>query len=389
MTQTENRNIGKALREMDWFFDGKAIIRWHADLYNPASGAFYYALSSARSPEFGPHLESTWQVLGANWATMSEKLQRRAGRWVQSLQDPATGFFCEPECGIANASLSKLGRDQGSANRLLKAVGMEPLYQTASQRQAEAAAQEAKNGTDPKEGQPYLRSKKALMQWLDSMEWSTGRGCWSAGNTLDATAGMIAAAGYRSEVRDYILQRQNQETGMWGPDISWESVGGAAKFSMMGYFDEECPYPRIERLMDSVLSLMEMGNSVEGAAVANVPTTMHLGLQSYRRKDGKLPETLQNKLDGMLSRLIQGMTREIMRYKKPDGGFGYQAKGGQATSQGMRVSLGLNESDVNGTILQLGTRMRLYQLAGLEEPPLWDEKERIALIAEKASVFGS
>lgn len=385
MDQRENDGIEAALREMDRLYDGQAIMRWHVRLYDPVTGGFYYALSSAESPEFGPHLESTRQVLLA-WEKMPEELRRRMGRWVQSTQDPATGFFCEPECGIENASLSKLGRDQGSAAELLKAAGMEPLYKTASQRQAGAASRKPQGGTgSAEEGQPFLRSREAVLQWLDSMDWSTGRGCWTAGNAVNAVAGLIADAGYRGVVLDYILEKQNPETGLWGPDVSYESVGGAAKFSMAGYFDEKCPYPHIDRLLESVLSLMEKGDSVEGAAVMNVPTAVLLALQSYQGKDGGIPDSLRGKIDGLLPHLIRGMSREVLRYRKPDGGFGYQAKGGQSTSQGMRVSLGRNESDVNGTKMMLSTRERVYALAGLQARPLWDEEERIALIVEKAS----
>lgn len=374
-------NVTDALAELDMLFDAKAQLEWKTKLYDPDTGAFYYALSSVKNNGFGPTLEAT-AVVNFKYNIAPDEIGEKAGKWVQSLQDPETGYFIEPEYNLNSVPLSKKGRDLTWALNILSKCEMKPLYKTPAERVGGTTTVK----TRKTEGQTeeFLTSLDNALEWLETnFDWETSRGMWSAGNTLDGYFPMMEQLGYAKPVLEFIASKQNPQTGMWGPELSYEAVSGAAKFSGM-FSKDVMSYPNLDKLYESVTELMHTDTPENIVQTYNLVYTMYKAKETYDETD--LPEGLPLKLEEILPDVIKEATYQLSLYKKPDGVFGYALNKGQPTSQGVSVSLGVNEGDVNGNSMALTTRNYLYRLAGRYAPALYDDEEWIRRVSEKAPI---
>ena len=137
----------RALKELYSHLD-RRMLRWAAGLYDHSVGGAYYANSARDTDGYLPDIESTWDIIVLPYSTGAMKkygasLEEAIGRgypdWFKAkvrdymidLQEP-DGYFYHPQWPKHTHTVSRLGRDRGSATTLIRAFGGTPRYQLSS-----------------------------------------------------------------------------------------------------------------------------------------------------------------------------------------------------------------------------------------------------------------
>lgn len=190
-----------ALADLDRAFDPS--FAWWVRVYDPKSGGCYYGLSgkaarAAGDKKFGPDIEATSKLVSVvEWSGVADELQQPFKesiiRFMQSRQDPDSGFFRDPEFAN-NYSDNTLNRAVSMASGALRRCGSEPLYPLPIDRVAVNA--------EAAEHYAYLASPQALTAWLDALPWE--RRIWTVGGRILAQSGLYA--GIEEPRRSELLQ---------------------------------------------------------------------------------------------------------------------------------------------------------------------------------------
>ncbi len=374
-------NILNELKKADELC-GREILTWLASLYDPESGGFYYSLSARDGESFFPDLESTYQAiyllqLGGMYETgavpeniMPKEIQDGFVRFALKHQDESDGYFYHEGWG-KKINNSRKGRDLLWAKGLLGKFGGKPKYLLPEERIAQNKAASEESKSEAPEIEQRFSSKESFLEYLDSMNWDSGG--WGSGNTLAAQLTQIRAAGLFEVASEYLREKQNKETGLWGKGLSYAATNAAMKISP--FFTPDSPYPHLDKMLESVIYIIKNeGIPVYITDVWNPLVTINQAKATYGGFDG-MPEELQSKLLDALPEIIRISVENAKLFKKSDGAFGYNRLTGQKTSQGMTVSTGANESDVNGTLAACTSmRSALWSLVGLKPPAIYKDE---------------
>ncbi len=376
---------------------GKEILTWLASLYDPQSGGFFYSLSARDNDGFFPDLESTYQAiyllqLGGMYETgavpediMPGVIQDGFVKFAMKHQDESDGYFYHDGWG-KKINNSRKGRDLLWAKGLLGKFGGKPKYLLPEER----IAKSKETPDEKKEAAPEIEerfsSEEKFIEYLDSMNWDSGG--WGSGNTLAAQLTQIKAAGLYEIASEYLREKQNKETGLWGKGLNYAATNAAMKISP--FFTPASPYPNFDRMLESVIYIVKNeGIPVYITDVWNPLVTINQAKSTYGGFNG-MPRELQDRLLDALPEIIRISLENAKLFKKFDGAFGYNRLTGQRTSQGMTVSTGENESDVNGTLAACTSmRSALWSLVDLKPPAIYknDAKYFMDLIMNKRKEF--
>lgn len=247
--------ILSALDRLDQFI-GKDVVQWAINLYDPETGGFYTSSSSRDYEPFTPYAESTYfvtDILRAGGimdaASTPQWWKDKVGKWVQSHQSEADGYFYEAFFGPYTSGVRR-NRDLQYSVGLLNRVGYKPLYKTPQERLKEAEELKAAENAQPQatpapQKTPsvpaHLQSEANFIAYLDSQDWSS-KGIWNTGNKLSSESSVIKSAGLWEVANKYIVEKQNPETGLWGEGLTYNNTNGAMKLA--SFFDKEHPYPK-------------------------------------------------------------------------------------------------------------------------------------------------
>lgn len=363
-----------ALRDMYALFD-EDTSEWYYGLYDAECGGFYYANSSRDNPQFLPDLESTYQAFGFI-ATMTEDrnlkaylplwMQERLVQWVRGLQRE-NGFFYHPQWKTedTDAHPPRRGRDLSHATGLLRQFGGEPKYLTPVS---------AKKDSEERFVPEHFSTKEKLLEYISSLDIN-GKP-YSVGNNLESQATQFVArdgdlekmgADYRVTdiIYDWLCKAQNPRTGLWTPydEIDYEGTNGLLKVSG-AICRMNKPVPNVlAALRSAKIGITELGHSTQVCGVMN-PWYTITNLTANVRRFGLSGSTLEAEravkafrweLLSDMPHLIRHTTAEMRRFRKVDGSFSYNEARTVTCSQGMPVSLGLNEGDVNATHVMRST----------------------------------
>ncbi len=208
-----------------------------------------------------------------------------------------------------------------------------------------------------------LGSWEDWKSYLDRQNWSDG-GVWGTCHNLESNSGFIVNAGYKRRTAEYIAAKVNPRTGMLGEGLSYDTMSGTLK-ALWAFGANSIPYPHVDKLFENALELASHQAPGDMAQLINLPVGMQGARNSYAAAGVALPASVDATLKEITPDLIRVLTKELAKFKKPDGCFGYSKTGGQSHSQGAHVSLGLNESDINGNnALALRVREVFYDFAG-------------------------
>ncbi len=374
-----SENILNELKKADELC-GRNILSWLASLYDAESGGFYYSVSARDTDGFFPDLESTYQAiyllqLGGMYETgavpeeiMPREIQEGFVKFAMKHQDESDGYFYHDGWG-KKINNSRKGRDLLWAKGLLGKFGGKPKYPLPEERIAQNKTANEESRSAAPEIEERFTSREKFLEYLDSMNWDSGG--WGSGNTLAAQLTQIRAAGLFEVASDYLRDKQNKETGLWGKSLSYAATNAAMKISP--FFTPESPYPNFDKMLESVIYIIKNeGIPIYITDVWNPLVTINQAKHTYGGFEG-MPEDLQKKLLDALPEIIRISVENAKLFKKTDGAFGYNRLTGQQTSQGMTVSTGANESDVNGSLAACTSmRSALWSLAGLKAPAIYN-----------------
>lgn len=385
--KTERESL-LALAELEKLYDPKAQMELYVSLYDPKTGGMYFSRPSVGREGFGPNIESTAQAgLPVRLYTDAEK--QRLGGWIQSLQDPETGWFMEPEFDIATASVGKKQRNHYMGMAVLRACGMTPLYKTAVER---VTASEPEKGTENKENNSYLSSLSAYMDWVKSTyDWDgndpTKKHVWQAGNDIGDFSAQLKELGWLETVAEFIRSRQRPDNGLFTDEINIVGISAVTKLSGM-YTLTGTPMPYMDRIIESAAWLAE--NTKFGAVSEPYNITLAMRFMVNSAGEAGIDEKTRRQLRDAAPRFVRGIAGAMNAFHKEDGGFGYCVGVPCTHSQGAYVTPpGIDCSDVNGNQLAKGVRNDLYWLMGMETPPLYDDEEFLARLRAKPPVSGT
>lgn len=352
MTDNKYENLpaalGEALKRTD-VLAGQEQLDLYYELYDPATGGFYYSISSRDTKEMTPFAEGTsfsLEALRYGGMTLPDWYKEKVSKWILNHQDEGDGFFYEDLWGKITSG-PRLNRDLAYSTGILNLCGVKPKYPLPEER--------IKNNEISSTLPEYLESKEKMKEYLDSLDWSTAS-IWSTGQKLTTAKGLMKAAGLFEYVHDYIVDRQNKETGLWGDDLTWMNTNGAMKLS--GFFqDEEHPFPLVETMINSVKWIFKNQTPPSSAThIWNPFVLLNAALNSNAKEADKYRAML---LDAGAD-IVNCAVDCALPMKRDDGGFASSAGGAIKRQQGYLFGLGLKtESDLDGTLIA-GPRLRNF-----------------------------
>ena len=339
------KKLQEALKRSDVLV-GKQTLEYYYNLYDPRTGGFYYSISSRDMEKMTPFAEGTYFVLNAlrdGGITPPDWYKEKVSAWLLPHQDEGDGYFYEELWGKITQGTRRINRDLTYSTIIIKSYcGKQPLYPTPEERikTAEKSA-DGKSSATPE----FLSSKEKFLEHLKGLNWNAPYG---TGSTLATQASLIKAAGLFDVAADFIASIQNPETGLWGEGLGWENTNAAMKLAT--YFqDTDHPYPRIEKLIESVQKIFESGVDPNLAThIWNPFVALTCAFVSVGERADELRPLLYEKGADIVNFAIDAAEK----LRKPDGGFSSFQAGSIARQQGYLFGAGLPyESDLDGTVI--------------------------------------
>ncbi len=376
----------EALKETYSLF-GEELTAWLARLYDPEIGGFYYSDSARDCEGFLPDVEDTAFALAdivgpykifRDDADMLACLARYGKRdfdtrliaFVRSLQDPEDGFFYHPQWGKRVTDVG-LFRHFNNANRLLARYGAKPLYPTP----------ETKNERGERPLPPYMKSKEALLTWLNSFPWTKDQTYHSA-SVVGEMADTLAEIGLVDTACDFFDALQ-MENGTFEEEASMMAVNGIMKVCKL-YRAAKRPFRRLDKLLDTTLAVMKADEKPTLICSIANPWTVLVTLREMtteriahakRENTVRAKEMLASaerdlalyteKVESAFTEIVRKTTEKLRLFKKPDGAFSMLPETCGASAVGVEWSLSLPESDINGTNLAINSiLLRFFSAIG-------------------------
>jgi len=346
-----------ALDELDSRFD--SAFAWWGEVYDPESGGCFYSLSAkalheAGSKRHAPDIEATSKLVNVlEWSDLLDDappaFKRGVIRYMQSRQDPDSGFFRDPE--FADTYTPKtLDRAVGMASGSIRRCGGEPLHPLPIERVAdnhEAAAHYA-----------HLHSPATFIAWLDELPWR--HRVWTCGSSIRTQSGVLL--GMEEPRRTQLLEAlegflaaKQAADGYYGrpeDDHWWSRLSGTYKaISTLGL--NQRPIPMRDTLVATTLDHLrerEWEHLIVLYNTCNMVTILH-------RHGADYPVELKVEI-------IERASAAFARLKHEDGGFVTHLVQPRPSANGkMLGKKGLIESNTNATGLAHKSRALLHELA--------------------------
>ncbi len=338
------------LRDMDALL--KDFYRWLAGQYDPQSGGFYYAHSSIGHPEFQPDIESTAQAVNIMAASglipaMPEWMKKGLISFFHQRQQPESGFFYDPHNGMAKVD-RMAGRAVNYSVSSLRLLGAAPLYPVPGV---------GGTGTLPE----YMRDLPPFKRWMSERTWSNA---WSACDNISATTIFIEhlpekeKQAYLDAVVDFLAEKQDPETGMWGGGRPYIRISGVFKL-MLFYRRFNIPLPGAREILASLFQALRADTSED---------------MCWTRNSVEVLAALKYQISGIpradIAECFEITLKNLGRYLKADGGFSRHLESSMESPNEMPLGLGLAEGDMNAGTQALRVRNLCYGIAGEKAGPL-------------------
>ena len=368
----ENERLCSVLASLNEEFDKRAV-DWLISMYDAKSGGTYYSASSRDGDEFEPDIESTTQAvtLALSLGLMErgedgivivpEWYRDGVVSFLTSRQDENDGYFYDPiykEIGRKD----KKERNTAFAMTCLKNLGTKALYPTPMERIAKAETRAAENiGSD----QAMYATKESFLKWLDENAIARKNSyCW--GSDISSAGSMIRASGHYKTTVEWLRARQYKENGSWEPEFSLTAINGVLKIS--NYFGKDEEFPNYDVYIQNLVEFMKSFNPSSAAEAWNPLGSLNRILAGL---PGKPSPSIKQLIDGAAVDMIESTLAKMREFRQPDGGFGYKRSGSSRVSNGVVVSLGLAEGDVNALALMSLIYREAYTLSGVKNPEIW------------------
>ncbi len=369
------RETRLALEEM-YSLWGKSTYEWLAGLWEPEIGGFYYSESGRDHEGFLPDIESTLQAIGIVRSTgMLDEwggsyydafpawLREKLVSFTKSLADP-DGYYYHPQWG-KDIITRRRSRDLTWAISMLKNFNEKPPMPTAldllaSDKKEEVAAA------------PHLASEEAFAKYLEEMD--IYKQSYVSGSTIGSQAEQIKAAGLDKMLIDHYNEKQNPKNGLWADSVTYYSVSGLLKISSsyqrLGY-----DFPNLMQAVDSAVENALCPESPGAATMIFNPWSSIGNLLSIAKEQGREADALaiRERVYAKAPELLRITTEKMKLFRKDDGSFSYCTWGAVAKSQDAPVALGINEGDVNATMLIMnGASGAFFKALEIKPIPVYD-----------------
>ena len=399
--------IVKELRELYSHID-RRMLRWAAGLYDHGIGGFYYCNSARDTEGFLPDIESTWDHLVLSYSlgamknygdTLEQALRAGYPDWLKEkvlnyflgLQHP-DGFFYHPQWQKESHTISRLGRDRGSATTMIRAFGGKPKYELASPL-----------SEDKKELVPErYHSEENFREYLDSLDIK--HRSYHAISQVLTQIPQIKAYGEGLGVdlflitENWLVDNMNPENGLWQDEVTRYSVNGMHKATRI-FNSRARAIPYAARGVESTLSVIF--SDEEDHAVVDIYNPWHVlsdmlhNMRTYGDGETKKEaERLARRVLESAPEAIRISTKKILEYQYPDGSFSYLKGRPSSSNQGMPSAVpGLPEGDANGNgCAVVGLIPSIWGALGIPEllVPVFDEddfKYYLSLLDEKRKEY--
>ena len=292
--------------------------------------------------------------------TYPEALKSKMISFTKNMQK-SDGYFYDAQWEPYDAAWeSRKNRDLMWAKSILGRFGESPVYPYPG----EEAALLSVRSTLP----DYLQSEEKFIKYLNSLDWSEA-GIWSTGNVLSSASALIKSAGLLDTAREYIVRKQNKVTGLWGDGCTMNNINGAMKLA--SFFGTDFPYPDIDKMTDSVLYVLEKENLTLATSLWNPISLLDSAIKSHGKE---IPFKVKYKVFSSLPDIIEKLENAAKTFKKSDGGYSSYPENSVIYLQGPRISLGLCESDMDGTTI-IGVRLTesVYSILNMEKPKYFEK----------------
>ena len=383
-------DIDAALAELYKLYDDR-LLGWFSGLWDNVGGGFYYSNSARDHEGFLPDVESTCQALGCLGAVsdlspcggieklLPAEIKEKLASFVRSLLDE-DGYFYHPQWGKAIGT-ARRGRDINWAVSNAKSFGYTFDRPTAYDmlKSGETAGLPA-HLTSPEKFVEYLRR-------LDIESHSHNKG-----HMINSQHGQIVAAGLAETLFDFCdeLQESVQQrlvakglpkNGLFQESVDYVGISGLFKIGVM-YNSEGRAFKYAEHMIDSGISAILSDKIPEVVIyVFNPWSGLTAAVQNMEMVNKRAPgtydmEAVYKKIRESAPEMIRKTAQKLAAFKRPDGAFSYNIGYAAPYTQGVHVSLGIDEGEVNGTVLSVnGVTRSIFACLGIKRPPLFSYEQ--------------
>lgn len=387
-----------------------------ANLYDPATGGFYYSVSARDNYGYLPDIESTMQALNLiDYANLSKGAvgvapdgYSQTFYWPNYLSDEMNaqlyafalslkaedGYYYHPQWGT-DISSSRKGRDQGWGNRLIAALDAKaegnatvsgvsyvipsenhlPERLVSSTPSNAASKIVSVNATKaPSAFESSLASEAEFIAWLDS---GLASNSYSVGNTISSNISAIKNAGLLNCLRKYLTEHQF-ENGLWEEETSYNAINGLMKLCTV--FGGDYPFPNPKAAVASTIEVMTNEElEVETICYVYNPWVALKSVIPYCSAEDSVELDAYFRENAEM--LFINTFEKLAVFKKDDGGFSMNPEYSAQFSQMALVALpDQAESDVNATGIAVSTLVNyMLPVFGVEAPTLYCEYDSIYL----------
>ena len=424
-TRWERTNLREevieALKELYSLYSDQAMI-WLAELWDPETGGFYYSNSARDYEGFLPDLEDTRFALAnliGNYRLFKNKddfltrlsywgiddFAERLTSWVASLRAP-DGYYYHPQWGKRVDDVG-LFRHLNNANALFDLFGKKSSAPT---------AEEKKPQEDPSVLPWYMQSKEAIVEWLESFQWTRNQTYHSA-SVIGVMGPTLSRIGLIDTVIDYFDKKfEIYGNGTFEDAVDRMSLNGTMKVTDL-YIEAGRTFPLFEKVLEATVRVLISAEPTSGiCSVANP----YRNLAALRKMANRDIDAAQRAYDGapeqesaLLADRLSAARERLRRFEevlqenavliirktaeclkiflKDDGAFSMRPDRCGAETCGVQWALRLPESDINGT--NQGIQVIVGGVFGalLNEPPVdvWSPEVRervLQILANKNPV---
>ena len=409
------KDAADALKKMysDLYTD--ELVDWFANLFDPATGGFYYS-NSARDNEkveyprgsgvyylLMPDIETTSQATGfisssgmtygysSLQSALPEWMRLAIIKFIKQRQDP-NGYFYHPQWtkDMVDGSLARRSRDLTKGLSTLEALGARPTYDTPNGVKGDgiswdgssvkavsrltmpldtSAVQAVSSVVMTAVAVPsHLENKESFQEYLDGLNIK-GNSYW-VGNQIASQVSEIKARDkvLQNEGADYslvdmLIEHFNEKcdpvTGTWKGVADYEGLNGLMKISAAYEgFGRALPYPVASA--ETAMKTITMADDYYGSTVCFVYNSWFTicNVISNVKKHKNNAEAsviiadIREKLYADAPALIEATAAKQGKFMCEDGSFSYTVNSSSFTSQGMPVAIyNTKEGDVNATVI--------------------------------------
>ncbi|QGH36558.1 hypothetical protein GI584_21985 [Gracilibacillus salitolerans] len=345
---------------LDGLFNG--VFSWLLEQFDPLTGGFYYARSSVLDDRFTPDIESTSQAINILLRhqlldNMPQTLKEKMIAFFQMRQDPRAGYFYDHNPNMKKDEVMVHRALHYSLNSL-KRLGASPLYPLP-----------VKNQVAP----DYTKSLSSYQKKWDSIDL---RNSWRGCDLLASSTvyfGQMDEATQRKYVdafAEYLAERQDQQTGLWGEGSLYVRISGTFKLHTF-YRRYQISMPNQGRIYQTILHCIKTEEAIDMCYIRNP-----IDLISYIKPDiseADLKEISEITINNMkkLKQKDGAFSRELAHSPKaPNVAQVKQGEYYPNMPEAVELGLGLKEGDMNATTQATLIRKQLHHLWQKDPKPI-------------------